>query len=113
MTEDEFQNGVFAPNQDEMRERIVRDFEADPWAVSEYAIVFFRDNYENYQGEAFIVLCNVITREWFVVSASHCSCYGFEGQFLPTAVTYAYLISEHNPEWNNGEKAEFQRRFRE
>jgi hypothetical protein len=31
----------------------------------------------------------------FEVHCSHCSCYGYEGQFIPEKTTAQYLLSDH------------------
>lgn len=45
----------------------------------------------DYDGDSFLVLRNTVTKELFEVNASHCSCYGLEGQFEPERTTLESL----------------------
>lgn len=44
---------------------------------------------------SWFLLQNKRTGKLYEVHGSHCSCYGFEGQFTPEETTFEYLLSDH------------------
>ena len=51
---------------------------------------------------AYFILRDKTTKQLFTVHASHCSCYGFEGQWRPEPVTAAQLKQEKSPMYCGG-----------
>ncbi len=50
-------------------------------------------NTGSYDADAKILLVNPITKEFYSIHGSHCSCYGFEGQFTPELCPIQYLAT--------------------
>lgn len=46
---------------------------------------------EQYEGSADFLLINTATGKFYEIHGSHCSCYGFEGQFIPEECPIEYL----------------------
>lgn len=49
-----------------------------------------------YEGSAYFILISISTFEFYEISGSHCSCYGFEYQFDATHVPLEYLEMHAN-----------------
>lgn len=47
--------------------------------------------YGNYEGDARFLLIEPATGKFWEIHGSHCSCYGFEGQFVPSECPIEYL----------------------
>lgn len=54
-----------------------------------YRILFAYYSYEDYSGNAFLLLEK--NNELYEVNGSHCSCYGLEGQFEPEKTSLEYF----------------------
>lgn len=76
----------------EVREHIENTWKGD---ASPYKILIAAEFEDSYDGYGFFLLRHKETKELFEVNGSHCSCYGFEGQFDPKPVTLKYLKSKH------------------
>lgn len=86
---------------------LFKQFEADDEGER---ILFASYENEGYEGDAYVLFENPATGELLEIEASHCSCNGLEGQWLPGAVTWPALamrlqadgtvshISRHTPE---------------
>lgn len=46
-----------------------------------------------YGGDAYLLIRDRATGQLYEVSGSHCSCYGFEGQWEPAITSKEYLLS--------------------
>ena len=44
--------------------------------------------------------------ELYEVNGSHCSCYGYEGQWEPTKTSVTYLLSRHCPFYYRGDEGD-------
>ena len=51
-------------------------------------------DYQDYEGSCLFLLVNPITKEFFEISGSHCSCYGFEDQFEPSLAPVEYIFKQ-------------------
>ena len=51
------------------------------------------EGYSDYEGDAFYLMKDVQTGEFYEVNGGHCSCYGFEGQWEPESTTAEAIIS--------------------
>lgn len=51
---------------------------------------------------SFFLLKNKLDNKFYEVHGSHCSCYGFEGQFNPEESGYEYLTSDKFNFWCGG-----------
>lgn len=59
---------------------VLRDFEISKESVAGYKVIVAAYNAGGYEGDAFVLLKK--GRDYYEVNASHCSCYGLEGQFI-------------------------------
>jgi hypothetical protein len=79
----------------EVRAKIAYDFgltnELDRFEV---LIAYMSEGSFGCDSSAWLLLRDRNTRELFEVHGSHCSCYGFEGQFSPEITTVEYLRSD-------------------
>ena len=55
-------------------------------------LVFHEYTDENYSGNALTLLYNDTDKEWYLNTASHCSCYGLEGQWGPSNVSEERIL---------------------
>lgn len=53
--------------------------------------IYGRHDYGRYEGSASFLLIEPTTGKFFEIHGSHCSCYGFEGQFTPEECPIEYL----------------------
>ena len=63
--------------------------------ISKYQILIAGEWEDSYDGHSYFLLKDKESGKLFEVHGSHCSCYGFEGQFEPEAASIEYLQSEH------------------
>lgn len=73
----------------------IQDFPSDA------DILFAAYDSRNYEGDATVLFRR--GADLFMVTASHCSCYGLEGQWVPSPVMIAELSSSTNSFWSNME----------
>ncbi|WP_145052586.1 hypothetical protein [Paenibacillus xylanexedens] len=70
-------------------ENIAGQFEIPLSVVEAYEVLLASYTYENYEGDAFLLLRQNGTL--YEVNGSHCSCYGLEGQWSTEDTTIAAL----------------------
>lgn len=64
-------------------EDIQRDFDMTPIEFVKYKVLLAVYEEWGYEGNAFVLLQERTTGKLFEINASHCSCYGLEGQWEP------------------------------
>lgn len=69
--------------EDEIREGLVSNYEADRDFVDRFDILVADEEYGDYEGSSFYLLRERSTGLLFTVAGGHCSCNGMEGQFAP------------------------------
>jgi hypothetical protein len=57
---------------------------------------------DDYNASAYFVMFSQSNFAFYEISGSHCSCHGFEYQFVPNEVTFEYLQMQRN--WPNMEE---------
>jgi len=64
--------------------------------LDEYNVLVGYESVGNWgcDSSSYFLLQNKVTLEYFETSGSHCSCYGFEGQFYLSPVDVTYLKSD-------------------
>lgn len=62
-------------------ESMLKEFDIDKSVLDGYKVLLASYEQEYYEGYAFVLLKRKQTKELVTVYASHCSCYGLEGQF--------------------------------
>ena len=72
-------------SEDEVRAHIVRSYEADETLVNKFDIVMGYESVGSWgcDSSSFFLLKDKETGVLYESHGSHCSCYGFEGQFEP------------------------------
>lgn len=76
-------------------EDIVANYQVSQPFVDNYRILVAHLHGDGgYEESSYFLLVEKSTGRLFEVSGSHCSCYGFEGQFEPELTSIEYLISE-------------------
>lgn len=80
-------------NEDDVRKHIVEDYEADKDQVNKYDILIAYESVGSWgcDSSSWFLLKDRETGRLFEASGSHCSCYGFEGQFEPEQTDVASL----------------------
>ncbi|MCE5212643.1 MAG: hypothetical protein LLG40_13965 [Deltaproteobacteria bacterium] len=80
----------------DVRKHIVSRYEVIEEIVDKYKILIAYESVGNWgcDSASFFLLRNKKSKALFTVTGSHCSCYGFEGQFEPEKVTLDYLKSD-------------------
>ena len=73
----------------------ITDYQAAALEVAKYHVLIANEWGDGYEGNSYFLLKDKDTGELFEVHGSHCSCYGFEGQFEPEEASIEYLKSEH------------------
>jgi len=84
-------------NDDHVREHIVGEYECAASDVNRFDILIAYQSVGSWgcDSSSFFLLRDRQTGELFENHGSHCSCYGFEGQWSPEQTTLEYLQSEH------------------
>ena len=82
--------------EDEVKEYIVSSYEVDASEVDKYEILVAYESVGSWgcDSSSWILLKDKETGKLFETHGSHCSCYGFEGQFEPEETTVEYLQSD-------------------
>ncbi len=74
---------------------IVCNYGVEESTVNQYKLVVACLNNYGYEEDSYFLLIHRSTGKLYEVCGSHCSCYGFEGQFEPEETTVEYIFSEH------------------
>jgi hypothetical protein len=79
----------------QIKEHIMASYEADAEEVDQFEILIAYESVGSWgcDSSSFFLLKEKQTGELYEVRGSHCSCYGFEGQFEPEYCTVDYLKS--------------------
>lgn len=80
--------------QEEIKQHIASTWEVKPQELENLAILVAFEDYEEYLGEAFYLVINK-DNDLLAVYGSHCSCYGFEGQWKLEPITTDYINSDY------------------
>ena len=80
----------------EIREHIATEYEFSKDELSKYQILIAYESVGDYGSDSssFFLIRDKKTKQLFDVHGSHCSCYGFEGQFEPQETSLEYLKSD-------------------
>lgn len=83
--------------EEEIRRHLIEDYEASKEDLDKYDILIAYESVGSWgcDSNSFFLLQEKSTRKYFGVYGSHCSCYGFEGQFEPEEHSLEYLKSKH------------------
>ena len=83
-------------SEDEVKKHIVSSYEADEKEVEKYEILIAYESVGSWgcDSSSWFLLKEKATGKLFETYGSHCSCYGFEGQFEPEETTVEYLQSD-------------------
>lgn len=81
---------------EKVRQHLMGEYEAKPEQLEEYRILIGYESVGSWgcDSSSYYLMQHVRTGELFEVRGSHCSCYGFEGQFTPEATSLEYLSSD-------------------
>ena len=93
---------------------IVENFEVEKSIVDNYHIIIANSDLGDYEESAFFLLTGKTDGKLYIVDGSHCSCYGFEGQFETDETEIEYLISDNayfGSSLSDTEKNKIQKRF--
>jgi len=84
-------------SEQEVIEHIINGYEADEAEIDKFHILIAYESVGSWgcDSSSFFLLKDKTTGELYENHGSHCSCYGFEGQFEPEPTTIEYLKSEH------------------
>ena len=83
-------------SEDEVKKHIVSSYEVDDSEVDKYEVLVAYESVGSWgcDSSSWILLKDRETGKLFETHGSHCSCYGFEGQFEPEETTVEYLQSD-------------------
>lgn len=81
---------------EEVRDHLVANYSVSRDTVDLYDILLAYESVGSWgcDSNSYFLLRDKITGDLFETYASHCSCYGFEDQFSPEAVSVEYLQSD-------------------
>lgn len=81
---------------DEVRSKICRDFEVDSLNLDRFQVLaaYMSEGMWGCDSSAWLLLRDRNSKALFEVHGSHCSCYGYEGQFTPELTSLEYLKSD-------------------
>lgn len=74
---------------------IAETYYVDVNLVNKFTILIAQSGEGDYEGWSYFLLRDKETGKLYENHASHCSCYGFEGQFEPQETTLTYLKSNY------------------
>ena len=94
------------------QEDMLSSFSIEKEQIQGLEVLFAYYSYEDYSGEAFVVLQGS-GGQLYEVNGSHCSCYGLEGQWDLEETTIAALQKRDTPFFNEVVKAFIGRHFLE
>lgn len=90
-------------------QELIKEFEISESELDGAEIILAYYSYEDYSGEAFVLFRQV--GHYYEVNASHCSCFGLEGQWNPEQTTLEAIVHrlEHGDlgrhySWRSDEK---------
>ena len=92
-------------SESQIKEHLVKNYEATQDEVDRFNILVAYECEYAYEGSSSFLLEDKATGDLFEVHASHCSCYGYEGQFEPESTTVEYLLSKFSGFYNNEDEA--------
>lgn len=95
-------------SEEKVKQDIIDSYCVEPDLVNKFEIIIAQWYSYQYEGSSFFLLRDKETKEFFENHASHCSCYGFEGQFEPKQTTLTYLRSKHFAAWGGPSQEEIQ-----
>ena len=83
-------------SEDEVKKHIVSSYEASEDEANKYDILIAYESVGSWgcDSSSWFLLKEKATGKLFETHGSHCSCYGFEGQFEPEETTVEYLQSD-------------------
>lgn len=83
-------------SEDEVKKHVVSSYEVDASEVDKYEVLVAYESVGSWGCDSisWILLKDKETGKLFETHGSHCSCYGFEGQFEPEETTVEYLQSD-------------------
>lgn len=81
---------------EQVQSHIVSDYESSSSFVKKYSILIAYESVGSWgcDSSSYFLLVENKTGKLFEVHGSHCSCYGFEGQFVPEETALEYLKSD-------------------
>lgn len=81
----------------EIREHLVSEYEATKEGIDRFDILIAYESVGSWgcDSSSFFLFRDRETKELYENHGSHCSCYGFEGQFSPEKTTIEYLKSDN------------------
>lgn len=81
--------------ENEIKQHLVRNYEAKREDIDKFEILIAYESVGSWgcDSSSFFLLKDKETNELYENHGSHCSCYGFEGQFSPEKTSVDYLKS--------------------
>lgn len=83
------------------KEEMLREFSIEEGDLNGCEILFAYYTYQDYSGEAFVVLRDPHSEKFYEVNGSHCSCYGLEGQWEMEETFLDALMKRDTPFFNS------------
>lgn len=89
---------------EELRKHIESEYETNPGELDNYEILIAYESVGSWgcDSSSFFLIKNKKTQELYEVNGGHCSCYGFEGQWIPDKTNLEYLNSDKFHFFNGG-----------
>jgi hypothetical protein len=89
-----------------VREDIIRNYEIDGYNLDKFRLLIaFNEGHSENEESAHFLMVELATNTLCEVYASHCSCFGYEGQFVPETTTLEYLLSDKSGFFHSNEEA--------
>lgn len=79
----------------DIRKKIVDDYEITDGELDKYKLLIVHKEEDSYEGYSHLLLQDKESGKLYANYASHCSCYGYEGQFKPEETTVEFLTGPY------------------
>lgn len=89
-----------------VRNEVIRNYQIEASEMDKYQLLIASNvAHSDYEESSQFLLLEKATGTLCEVHGSHCSCYGYEGQFIPEATTANYLLSNRCGFFHTNEEA--------
>ena len=90
--------------EEQIKEHFLGEYQADASEVKKYRVLIAWESVGDWgcDSSSWFLLKDKKTGKLYEVNGSHCSCYGFEGQFEPEETSIDYIKSEHFSFYRSG-----------
>jgi len=89
-------NSYIGYTEDKIKKDIAEAYKVDIESLARYQILIADNEQWDYKESSWFLLRDINTGKLYENHASHCSCYGYEGQWEPEETSVEYLLSNNS-----------------